>query len=372
MIDGKRKFVFFSLFNLLFVYGFLFSLGVLSKFNFISNDEVVAVSVFVSSMQLSQAVAHQSVVSNRFISCKYISFIAFFFFVLAATIYFIQTKFKIEELNNIVLPAILGIACTIKFGFYSGVVLVQTGARSFQKILFSRNIVIYPLFFLLSFLKMGIEFLYFSGFLINYFFSKTECHVFSVNNFSQSSAMSEATGSIWVFLLGLFSSLVYRNDINIIRQFVVGSENFFIWHYFLILFSLVSALIGFIITNFFYTKRRACLSFLISLLTNNYIILFLFSLIFSVFLIDNVLILMLLSVVFLCVNSMLSAELHIKALSSIVYSVALISFSLFLFFPSYVFGFSRTDLNAIFLFSGYLGFISFCFLSCSFYLRKKV
>lgn len=55
-------------------------------------------------------------------------------------------------------------------------------------------------------------------------------------------------------LSGIALSLVYRNDINIVRDLYAGTDDFTLMHNLLIAFSVVVAVAGFVVTNFVYTK----------------------------------------------------------------------------------------------------------------------
>ncbi|WP_085723044.1 hypothetical protein [Pseudomonas sp. R37(2017)] len=80
----------------------------------------------------------------------------------------------------------------------------------------------------------------------------------SIMNNSRERAVLPASKNIYMGLVTIFSgialSLVYRNDINIVRDLYSGTVDFELVHNLLIAFSVVAAAAGFIVTNFVYTR----------------------------------------------------------------------------------------------------------------------
>lgn len=63
-------------------------------------------------------------------------------------------------------------------------------------------------------------------------------------------------GAVWWVLLGLLASLFYRNDVNWVRTAVANSSDFLLWHYALIGYVAVQGVIGFLVVQLIFSRRR--------------------------------------------------------------------------------------------------------------------
>lgn len=60
----------------------------------------------------------------------------------------------------------------------------------------------------------------------------------------------------WAVLLGLLASLFYRNDVNWVRTAVASGPDFFLWHYALIAYGALQGVVGFLVVQVIFSRRR--------------------------------------------------------------------------------------------------------------------
>lgn len=68
------------------------------------------------------------------------------------------------------------------------------------------------------------------------------------------SSVGTRSSSIYPLVLGCITGVIYRNDVNIVRGMASANE-FTGWHYFLIVYATVQALLGFLVVNEIYSRR---------------------------------------------------------------------------------------------------------------------
>lgn len=232
-----------SAFNLVSVYLVIYLAGRLTGAHYITEQEVVSVTFLLTGIQVGQAVGVQVYVSKT-ASPGMILVICLGGLVAASQL---LTGSMVENFLLTGIGAICGYFLSHKVAFN----LTSQNKWKFQALTSFRYMTIGTCILILILARaLSVPTLIVTAVVIT--------GLLSVISRSEEQGGLPASKNIYLGLATIFSgialSLIYRNDINIVRDMYAGTADFELVHNLLIAFSVVAAGAGFIVTNFVYTR----------------------------------------------------------------------------------------------------------------------
>lgn len=301
-----------SAFNLLSVYLVLYLAGRLSEAEYIAEQGVVMVTFLLTGIQVGQTVGVQTYISKTPSPVLAL--------VLSLLLLMVASQLQIDDMLKSFVLTSIGAVCGYFLSYKVAFNLTSQDKWKFQALTSIRYIAIGASIILL---------------ILNRLLSATTLiatvvvatTLLTATNRPKERSISVTPKKMYVGLLTIFSgillSLIYRNDVNIVRSLYSGMEEFASIHNMLIAFSVVVAGSGFIVTNYVYTKINDRAG--APLLFNKTV----FSVAYSLLLVICVVALSILSpylktaacAIVASACPVFSAFLHLKAKSSIVYAI---------------------------------------------------
>lgn len=322
--SAVRRSVFFacSAFNLVSVYLVIYLAGKLTGSQHISEQGVVLVTFLLTGVQVGQAVGVQVYISKTPSPA--------FALIICLLMLIVASQLNIDSmLENFVLTGV-GAICGYFLSYKVAYNLTSQNKWKFQALTSIRYITLGACILVLIWCRL----LSGAGLIATVVIITG---LLSIISNSQSRTGASSPKKMYLGLITILSgiglSLVYRNDINIVRDLYSGTEDFTIIHNLLIAFSVVVAGAGFVVTNYVYTKinDRDGAPLLFNAKT--------FSIAYGVLLLVFLIALPLLSVyvkIVACtliaiVCPVFSAFLHLKSKSNVVYVIGASSLILVMF-----------------------------------------
>lgn len=240
-----RRLVFLacSAFNLISVYLVIFLAGKLIETQHVTEQGVVLVTFMLTGIQVGQAVGVQVYISKT--PSPVIALI------ICLLVLMVMSQLQVAEtFKNFILTGV-GAICGFFLSYRVAFNLTSENKWKFQALTSVRymTIGVSVIFLILSRMLSASS-------LIITVVAITVLLTFASNSSERitSSPPKKIYLGLITILSGIVLSLIYRNDINIVRDLYSGSANFSTIHNMLIAFSVVVAGAGFIVTNYIYTK----------------------------------------------------------------------------------------------------------------------
>lgn len=232
-----------SAFNLVSVYLVIYLAGRLTGSHYITEQSVVSVTFLLTGIQVGQAVGVQVYVSKT-ASPGIILAVCLGVLVAASQL---LTGSMVENFILTGIGAICGYFLSHKVAFN----LTSQNKWKFQALTSFRYMTIGACILILILTRaLSVPTLIATAVVIT--------GLLSVISRSEEQVGLPASQNIYLGLATIFSgialSLIYRNDINIVRDLYAGTSDFELIHNLLIAFSVVAAGAGFVVTNFVYTR----------------------------------------------------------------------------------------------------------------------
>lgn len=313
-----------SAFNLVSVYLVVYLAGKLTGSQHITEQGVVLVTFLLTGVQVGQAVGVQQYISRT-------PSPAFALIVCLLSLIVISQLYLDTMLQNFILTGI-GAICGYFLSYKVAYNLTSQDKWRFQALTSIRYIII-GVCILVLILSRTLS----VTALIATVVITTGLLSIASNSKERIESTSPSPKKMYVGLITILSgiglSLIYRNDINIVRDLYSGTGDFTVIHNLLIVFSVVTAGAGFVVTNYVYTKinDRGGAPLLFNRKT--------FSIVYALLLLTFLIALPVLSVyvkIIACtliaiVCPVFSAFLHLKSKSNIVYVIGAGSLILVMF-----------------------------------------
>ncbi|WP_448107016.1 hypothetical protein [Pseudomonas azerbaijanoccidentalis] len=232
-----------SAFNLISVYLVIYLAGKFAENQYITEQGVVLITFLLTGIQVGQAVGVQVYISKT--SSPAVALIVCLFALV------VEDQFQVAEvLKNFLLTGI-GAICGYFLSYKVAFNLTSQNKWKFQALTSLRYVAIGVSVVLLILSRMlSATTLMVTVLAITLLLTIASGSNEGVTNFS----LRRIFFGLVTVLSGILLSLVYRNDINIVRDLYAGTTDFSAIHNMLIAFSIVVAAAGFIVTNFLYTK----------------------------------------------------------------------------------------------------------------------